>query len=52
MVLSDFSDICGDSRWYGDLALYFAECATDFTMSYGDIAQNFMTHWEMLIMMP
>ena len=32
MVLSDFLDICGDSKWYGDLALYFAECATDFTM--------------------
>ena len=41
LVLSDFSDICGDSRWYGDLALYFAECATDFTMSYGDIDAKF-----------
>ena len=43
MVLSDFADVCiGDnSRWYGDLALYFAECATDFTMSYGDIDEDF-----------
>ncbi len=41
MVLSDFLDICGDSKWYGDLALYFAECATDFTMSYGDIDAKF-----------
>ena len=22
MVLSDFADICGNGRWYGDLALY------------------------------
>lgn len=41
MVLSDFADICGSGRWYGDLALYFAECATDFTMSYGDINEKF-----------
>ena len=43
MVLSDFADVCmGDNgRWYGDLALYFAECATDFTMSYGDIDEDF-----------
>ena len=41
LVLSDFSNICGDSKWYGDLALYFAECATDFTMSYGDIDAKF-----------
>lgn len=40
-VLSDFEDICGSGRWYGDLALYFAECATDFTMSYGDINEKF-----------
>jgi len=40
MVLSDFFDICGDSKWYGDLALFFAECATDFTMSYGDIDEK------------
>lgn len=41
MVLSDFADMCGKGRWYGDLALYFAECATDFTMSYGDINEKF-----------
>ena len=43
MVLSDFADVCiGDNgRWYGDLALYFAECATNFTMSYGDIDEDF-----------
>lgn len=43
MVLSDFADVCiGDNgRWYGDLALYFAECATDFTMGYGDIDEDF-----------
>lgn len=40
-VLTDFADMCGDSRWYGDLALYFAECATDFTMNYGDIDEEF-----------
>ena len=40
-ILSDFADMCGDGRWYGDLALYFAECATDFTMSYGDINDEF-----------
>lgn len=40
-ILYDFSDMCGDGRWYGDLALYFAECATDFTMSYGDINEEF-----------
>ena len=39
LKIKNFADVCiGDnSRWYGDLALYFAECATDFTMSYGDI---------------
>ncbi len=41
LVLSDFADVCGDNRWYGDLALYFAECATDFTMCYGDIDEKF-----------
>lgn len=41
MVLSDFADICDSGRWYGDLALYFAECATDFTKSYGDINEKF-----------
>lgn len=40
-ILSDFADMCGDGRWYGDLALYFAECVTDFTMSYGDINEEF-----------
>lgn len=42
-VLSEFADACvGDTgRWYGDLALYFAECATDFTMSFGDIDEEF-----------
>lgn len=41
MILFNFKDICGDGRWYGDLALYFAECATDFTMTYGDINEKF-----------
>lgn len=41
MMLADFANICGSGRWYGDLALYFAECATDFTMSYGDINEKF-----------
>lgn len=41
MVLSDFADICSDDRWYGDLALYFAECATDFVMGYGDMDEEF-----------
>lgn len=43
MVLSEFADVCiGDNdRWYGDVALYFAECATDFTMCYGDIDEDF-----------
>ena len=40
-VLADFSDMCSDGRWYGDFALYFAECATEFTMSYGDINDEF-----------
>ena len=40
-ILSEFADMCGDGRWYGDFALYFAECATDFTMSYGDINEKF-----------
>lgn len=42
-VLSDFADLCvgDDGRWYGDLALYFAECATDFTMSFGDMDEDF-----------
>lgn len=42
-VLSEFADACVNDtgRWYGDLALYFAECATDFTMSFGDIDEDF-----------
>lgn len=43
MILSDFADICvrDYGRWYGDLALYFSECATDFTMCFGDIDEDF-----------
>ena len=43
MLLSDFSDVCVNDNgiWYGDLALYFAECATEFTMCYGDINEKF-----------
>lgn len=43
MVLSDFACVCegDDGRWYGDLALYFAECAMDFTMCYGGIDEDF-----------
>lgn len=40
-ILSDFADISDSDRWYGDLALYFAECAADFTMAYGDIDEEF-----------
>ena len=42
-ILSEFADACVNDmgRWYGDLALYFAECATDFTMSFGDIDEDF-----------
>ena len=42
-ILSEFGDKCvnDDGRWYGDLALYFAECATEFTMSFGDINEKF-----------
>lgn len=40
-VLSEFADMCTDGRWCGDLSLYFAECATDFTMNFGDIDEKF-----------
>ena len=42
-VLAEFADICvnDNGKWYGDLALYFAECATDFTQGYGDIDEDF-----------
>ena len=42
-VLAKFADICvnDNGKWYGDLALYFAECATDFTLGYGDIDEDF-----------
>lgn len=42
-VLEDFADVCvGDTgRWYGDLALYFSECATEFTLCCGDIDEEF-----------
>lgn len=42
-ILKDFSDVCANNngRWYGDLALYFAECAMDFTMHCGDIDEEF-----------
>lgn len=41
-VLAEFADICvnDNGKWYGDLALYFAECATDFTLGYGDIDED------------
>ena len=43
MVLLDFAKVCvnNNERWYGDLALYFAECATEFIMSYGDMNEAF-----------
>ena len=42
-MLAEFADICvnDNGKWYGDLALYFAECATDFTLDYGDIYEDF-----------
>ena len=42
-VLAEFADIYvnDNGKWYGDLALYFAECATDFTLGYGDIDEDF-----------
>lgn len=42
-ILSEFADKCvsDNGGLYGDFALYFAECATDFTMSYGDIDEDF-----------
>jgi hypothetical protein len=42
-VLKEFSDVCAynNGRWYGDLSLYYAECATEFTMCYGDIDDEF-----------
>jgi len=42
-ILSEFAEKCaGDNEGlYGDFALYFAECATDFTMTYGDIGEKF-----------
>ena len=41
-VLAEFADICvnDNGKWYGDLALYFAEFATDFTLGYGDIDED------------
>ena len=43
MVLLDFAKVCvnNNERWYGDLALYFTECATEFIMSYGDMNEAF-----------
>lgn len=37
------SEVCVNDtgRWYGDLAIFFAQCATEFTMSYSDISENF-----------
>lgn len=42
-ILSEFAAVCANDsgRWYGDLALYFAECATDFTMDCGDMDEAF-----------
>lgn len=40
-ILSEFSVICKDTKWYGDLALYYAQCATEFTMMYGDMNEKF-----------
>ena len=42
-ILSEFAAVCANDtgRYYGDLALYFAECATDFTMTVGDMDEEF-----------
>ena len=42
-ILSEFAAVCANDtgRWYGDLALYFAECAADFTMTFGDMDEEF-----------
>lgn len=42
-ILSEFAAVCANDtgRWYGDLALYFAEYATDFTMAFGDMDEEF-----------
>lgn len=42
-ILREFAAVCANDtgRWYGDLALYFAECATNFTMDVGDIDEAF-----------
>lgn len=42
-VLLEFRNVCLNDcgRLYGELALYFAECATEFTMTYGDMREDF-----------
>ena len=42
-ILREFAAVCANDtgRWYGDLALYFAECTTDFTMTFGDMDEEF-----------
>ena len=42
-VLLEFRNVCLNDcgRLYGELALYFAECATEFTMNYGDMNDDF-----------
>lgn len=42
-VLLEFRNVCLNDcgRLYRELALYFAECATEFTMNYGDMSEDF-----------
>ena len=42
-ILNEFACVCieDDGHLYGELALYFAECATEFTMDYGDMDEDF-----------
>lgn len=40
-VLSEFEEICGQTKWYGQLALYYACLATEMTLSCGGMGQRF-----------
>jgi len=40
-VLSDYKKVCSDIELVSELKLYFVECGTDFTNTYGDIDERF-----------
>ena len=40
-ILQSFAKVCYGSKWYGELALYFAVCASEYMEDCGVMYQKF-----------